>query len=143
MDFSRFFRDLVNEGIFDIIAEILQNEDKKLILIGCDWPSPFSFINYFCFMSVWDFIISFLTFSFNSKSFWWMQDRYPHSIPQSGSKSSALLRCSARRNSTVRPVGIHCYLIHLILCLNMPEHISPGKCDFDAGAFLIKRGFLI
>ncbi|KAK3015648.1 hypothetical protein RJ639_005522 [Escallonia herrerae] len=32
----RLFRDLVNEGIFDIIADILQSEDKKLVLTGTD-----------------------------------------------------------------------------------------------------------
>ncbi|KAL8244483.1 hypothetical protein R6Q59_010741 [Mikania micrantha] len=32
----RIFRDLVNEGIFDVIDDILQSEDKKLILIGTD-----------------------------------------------------------------------------------------------------------
>lgn len=28
------FRDLVTEGIFDVIADILQSQDKKLILTG-------------------------------------------------------------------------------------------------------------
>ncbi|EEF43066.1 serine/threonine-protein phosphatase 4 regulatory subunit 3-B isoform X2 [Ricinus communis] len=32
----RLFRDLVNEGIFDIITEALQDQDKKLILTGTD-----------------------------------------------------------------------------------------------------------
>lgn len=32
----RFLRDLMNEGIIDIIAGILQSEDKKLILTGTD-----------------------------------------------------------------------------------------------------------
>ncbi|KAM3199357.1 serine/threonine-protein phosphatase 4 regulatory subunit 3 isoform X2 [Capsicum annuum] len=32
----RLFRDLVNEGIFDIIADVLQSEDKKLVLTGTD-----------------------------------------------------------------------------------------------------------
>ncbi|KAL6990056.1 hypothetical protein U1Q18_015805 [Sarracenia purpurea var. burkii] len=32
----RLFRDLVNEGIFDIIGDVLQNQDKKLVLIGTD-----------------------------------------------------------------------------------------------------------
>ncbi|KAI3687169.1 hypothetical protein L1987_80862 [Smallanthus sonchifolius] len=32
----RLFRDLVTEGIFDVIADILQSEDKKLILTGTD-----------------------------------------------------------------------------------------------------------
>ncbi|KAG8636530.1 serine/threonine-protein phosphatase 4 regulatory subunit 3 isoform X2 [Manihot esculenta] len=32
----RLFRDLVNEGIFDIITEVLQNQDKKLVLTGTD-----------------------------------------------------------------------------------------------------------
>lgn len=30
----RLFRDLVNEGIFDIIADVLQSQDKKLVLMG-------------------------------------------------------------------------------------------------------------
>ncbi|KAJ8766286.1 hypothetical protein K2173_022345 [Erythroxylum novogranatense] len=32
----RLYRDLMNEGIFDIIGEALQNEDKKLVLTGTD-----------------------------------------------------------------------------------------------------------
>ncbi|KAJ8767444.1 hypothetical protein K2173_017488 [Erythroxylum novogranatense] len=32
----RLFRDLVSEGILEIIAEALQNEDKKLVLTGTD-----------------------------------------------------------------------------------------------------------
>nr|XP_043609693.1 serine/threonine-protein phosphatase 4 regulatory subunit 3-like [Erigeron canadensis] len=32
----RLFRDLVNEGIFGVITDILQSEDKKLILTGTD-----------------------------------------------------------------------------------------------------------
>ncbi|XP_024962169.1 serine/threonine-protein phosphatase 4 regulatory subunit 3-like isoform X1 [Cynara cardunculus var. scolymus] len=32
----RLFRDLVNEGIFDVIADIFQSQDKKLILTGTD-----------------------------------------------------------------------------------------------------------
>ncbi|KAL2530625.1 hypothetical protein Fot_23226 [Forsythia ovata] len=32
----RLFRDLVSEGIFDIIADVLQSEDKKLVLTGTD-----------------------------------------------------------------------------------------------------------
>ncbi|KAL6532538.1 hypothetical protein OROGR_014508 [Orobanche gracilis] len=32
----RLFRDLVSEGIFDIIADVLQSEDKRLILTGTD-----------------------------------------------------------------------------------------------------------
>uniref|UniRef100_A0A2P2MU23 Serine/threonine-protein phosphatase 4 regulatory subunit 3 isoform X1 n=1 Tax=Rhizophora mucronata TaxID=61149 RepID=A0A2P2MU23_RHIMU len=32
----RLFRDLVNEGIFEIIAEVLQSQDKKLVLTGTD-----------------------------------------------------------------------------------------------------------
>ncbi|KAG8372900.1 hypothetical protein BUALT_Bualt12G0115200 [Buddleja alternifolia] len=32
----RLFRDLVNEGIFDIIADVLQSEDKKLVLTATD-----------------------------------------------------------------------------------------------------------
>ncbi|XP_059287856.1 uncharacterized protein LOC132041097 [Lycium ferocissimum] len=32
----RLFRDLVNEGIFDIIADVLQSQDKKLVLMGTD-----------------------------------------------------------------------------------------------------------
>ncbi|XAR49683.1 hypothetical protein NMG60_11032953 [Bertholletia excelsa] len=32
----RLFRDLVNEGIFDIMADVLQSQDKKLVLIGTD-----------------------------------------------------------------------------------------------------------
>lgn len=30
--FFHAYRDLVNEGIFDVIADILQSEDKKLVL---------------------------------------------------------------------------------------------------------------
>ncbi|XP_044487508.1 serine/threonine-protein phosphatase 4 regulatory subunit 3-like isoform X2 [Mangifera indica] len=32
----RLFRDLMNEGIFDIIADALQSQDKKLVLTGTD-----------------------------------------------------------------------------------------------------------
>ncbi|KAM3338171.1 serine/threonine-protein phosphatase 4 regulatory subunit 3 isoform X1 [Capsicum galapagoense] len=32
----RLLRDLVNEGIFDIIVDVLQNPDKKLVLMGTD-----------------------------------------------------------------------------------------------------------
>ncbi|PWA79857.1 binding protein [Artemisia annua] len=32
----RLFRDLVNEGIFDVIADILRSDNKKLILTGTD-----------------------------------------------------------------------------------------------------------
>ncbi|KAL3508153.1 hypothetical protein ACH5RR_033535 [Cinchona calisaya] len=32
----RLYRDLVNEGILEILADILQNEDKKLVLTGTD-----------------------------------------------------------------------------------------------------------
>ncbi|XP_058212617.1 uncharacterized protein LOC131324609 isoform X1 [Rhododendron vialii] len=32
----RLFRDLVTEGIFSIIGDVLQNQDKKLVLIGTD-----------------------------------------------------------------------------------------------------------
>ncbi|XP_042991229.1 serine/threonine-protein phosphatase 4 regulatory subunit 3-like isoform X3 [Carya illinoinensis] len=32
----RLFRDLMNEGIFDIVADALQSEDKKLVLTGTD-----------------------------------------------------------------------------------------------------------
>ncbi|XP_057785612.1 uncharacterized protein LOC131003146 isoform X3 [Salvia miltiorrhiza] len=32
----RLFRDLVSEGIFDIIADVLQSEDYKLVLTGTD-----------------------------------------------------------------------------------------------------------
>ncbi|XP_027339154.1 serine/threonine-protein phosphatase 4 regulatory subunit 3-like isoform X3 [Abrus precatorius] len=32
----RLFRDLMNEGIFDIITDILQSQDKKLVLTGTD-----------------------------------------------------------------------------------------------------------
>ncbi|KAF3779741.1 Serine/threonine-protein phosphatase 4 regulatory subunit 3 [Nymphaea thermarum] len=33
---ARLFRDLVNEGVFDIIADILQSHDKALVLTGTD-----------------------------------------------------------------------------------------------------------
>ncbi|XP_012573387.1 uncharacterized protein [Cicer arietinum] len=32
----RLFRDLMNEGIFDIVGDVLQSEDKKLVLTGTD-----------------------------------------------------------------------------------------------------------
>ncbi|KNA15844.1 hypothetical protein SOVF_094540 [Spinacia oleracea] len=32
----RLFRDLVNEGLFDIISDILQSEDKRIVLTGTD-----------------------------------------------------------------------------------------------------------
>ncbi|CAL1397379.1 unnamed protein product [Linum trigynum] len=32
----RLFRDLVNEGLFDVVTDALQNEDKKLVLTGTD-----------------------------------------------------------------------------------------------------------
>ncbi|KAG9139389.1 hypothetical protein Leryth_017308 [Lithospermum erythrorhizon] len=32
----RLFRDLVSEGVFDIIRDVLQSEDKKLVLTGTD-----------------------------------------------------------------------------------------------------------
>ncbi|XP_024636962.1 serine/threonine-protein phosphatase 4 regulatory subunit 3 isoform X3 [Medicago truncatula] len=32
----RLFRDLTNEGIFDIVSEVLQSQDKKLVLTGTD-----------------------------------------------------------------------------------------------------------
>ncbi|XP_019056793.1 PREDICTED: serine/threonine-protein phosphatase 4 regulatory subunit 3A-like isoform X3 [Tarenaya hassleriana] len=32
----RLFRDLINEGIFDVIADVLQSPDKKLVLTGTD-----------------------------------------------------------------------------------------------------------
>ncbi|XP_059632786.1 uncharacterized protein LOC132275338 [Cornus florida] len=32
----RLFKDLVNEGIFDIISDVLQSQDKKLVLTGTD-----------------------------------------------------------------------------------------------------------
>ncbi|VFQ65123.1 unnamed protein product [Cuscuta campestris] len=32
----RLFKDLVNEGIFDIVSDVLQSQDKKLILTGTD-----------------------------------------------------------------------------------------------------------
>ncbi|XP_031264451.1 serine/threonine-protein phosphatase 4 regulatory subunit 3-like [Pistacia vera] len=32
----RLFRDLMNEGVFDIIADALQSQDKKLVLTGTD-----------------------------------------------------------------------------------------------------------
>ncbi|MED6206099.1 hypothetical protein PIB30_023794 [Stylosanthes scabra] len=32
----RLFRDLMNEGVFDVITEVLQSQDKKLMLIGTD-----------------------------------------------------------------------------------------------------------
>ncbi|WMV56626.1 hypothetical protein MTR67_050011, partial [Solanum verrucosum] len=32
----RLFRDLINEGIFDIIADVLESQDKKLVLTGTD-----------------------------------------------------------------------------------------------------------
>ncbi|KAK9724199.1 hypothetical protein RND81_05G055100 [Saponaria officinalis] len=32
----RLFRDLVNEGLFDIISDILRSEDKRLVLTGTD-----------------------------------------------------------------------------------------------------------
>ncbi|KAK7246311.1 hypothetical protein RIF29_41175 [Crotalaria pallida] len=32
----RLFRDLMNEGIFDIVADVLQSQDKKLVLTGTD-----------------------------------------------------------------------------------------------------------
>ncbi|KAH7843377.1 hypothetical protein Vadar_015884 [Vaccinium darrowii] len=32
----RLYRDLVNEGMFGIIGDVLQNQDKKLVLIGTD-----------------------------------------------------------------------------------------------------------
>ncbi|KAK9673010.1 hypothetical protein RND81_12G140100 [Saponaria officinalis] len=32
----RLFRDLVNEGLFDIISDILKSEDKRLVLTGTD-----------------------------------------------------------------------------------------------------------
>ncbi|KAI4334946.1 hypothetical protein L6164_013641 [Bauhinia variegata] len=32
----RLFRDLMNEGIFDIITDVLQSQDKKLVLTGTD-----------------------------------------------------------------------------------------------------------
>ncbi|CAO2832121.1 unnamed protein product [Amaranthus hypochondriacus] len=32
----RLFRDLVNEGLFDIISDILQSKDKRLVLTGTD-----------------------------------------------------------------------------------------------------------
>ncbi|CAN6467898.1 unnamed protein product [Victoria cruziana] len=33
---ARLFRDLVNEGVFDIVADILQSHDKSLVLTGTD-----------------------------------------------------------------------------------------------------------
>ncbi|KAE9601491.1 hypothetical protein Lal_00040630 [Lupinus albus] len=38
----RLFRDLMNEGIFDIISDVLQCQDKKLVLIGADILMLFS-----------------------------------------------------------------------------------------------------
>ncbi|KAF7813567.1 serine/threonine-protein phosphatase 4 regulatory subunit 3-like isoform X3 [Senna tora] len=32
----RLFRDLMNEGIFDIVTDVLQSQDKKLVLTGTD-----------------------------------------------------------------------------------------------------------
>ncbi|KAH1147144.1 hypothetical protein AAZX31_15G136300 [Glycine max] len=32
----RFFRDLMNEGVFDIVTDVLQSQDKKLVLTGTD-----------------------------------------------------------------------------------------------------------
>ncbi|XP_045832116.1 serine/threonine-protein phosphatase 4 regulatory subunit 3-like isoform X2 [Trifolium pratense] len=32
----RLFRDLMNEGIFDIVSDVLQSQDKKLVLTGTD-----------------------------------------------------------------------------------------------------------
>ncbi|RYR30777.1 hypothetical protein Ahy_B01g055543 [Arachis hypogaea] len=32
----RLFRDLMNEGVFDVITQVLQSQDKKLVLIGTD-----------------------------------------------------------------------------------------------------------
>ncbi|KAF7837735.1 serine/threonine-protein phosphatase 4 regulatory subunit 3-like isoform X1 [Senna tora] len=32
----RLFRDLMNEGVFDIITDVLQSQDKKLVLTGTD-----------------------------------------------------------------------------------------------------------
>ncbi|XP_047153634.1 serine/threonine-protein phosphatase 4 regulatory subunit 3-like isoform X1 [Vigna umbellata] len=32
----RLFRDLMNEGIFDVVTDVLQSEDKKLVLTGTD-----------------------------------------------------------------------------------------------------------
>ncbi|XP_004487777.1 uncharacterized protein [Cicer arietinum] len=32
----RLFRDMVNEGIFDIVADVLRSQDKKLVLTGTD-----------------------------------------------------------------------------------------------------------
>ncbi|XP_072955005.1 uncharacterized protein [Typha angustifolia] len=32
----RLFRDLANEGIFDIVADVLQSQDKKLVSVGTD-----------------------------------------------------------------------------------------------------------
>ncbi|XP_025610843.1 uncharacterized protein [Arachis hypogaea] len=32
----RLFRVLMNEGIFDVIIQVLQSQDKKLVLIGTD-----------------------------------------------------------------------------------------------------------
>ncbi|KAM0984800.1 hypothetical protein ACFX2I_012077 [Malus domestica] len=37
----RLFRDLMNEGIFDIVTDVLQSEDKKLVLTGTDILSLF------------------------------------------------------------------------------------------------------
>ncbi|XLU58091.1 hypothetical protein S245_052739, partial [Arachis hypogaea] len=32
----RLFRVLMNEGVFDVITQALQSQDKKLVLIGTD-----------------------------------------------------------------------------------------------------------
>lgn len=34
LSFQCFFRDLINEGIFHVIEEVLQIPDKKLVLTG-------------------------------------------------------------------------------------------------------------
>lgn len=74
-DLNSCCRDLMNEGIFDIVTDVLQSQDKKLVLTGY-WSPLFGFG-----CSVWH-SLQLIT---KRQMLWWLQNRYPHSFLESRS----------------------------------------------------------
>jgi hypothetical protein len=65
----------------------------------------------------------------NSIPFLWMQNRYPHSFLESGSKPSAFLCCSAGRNPATRTVGL-CFMNCLqCIYLSISLDIQTNTCN--------------
>jgi len=71
---------MVNEGIFDTVTDVLQSEDKKLVLTG------YSNLDHMICIILLTILILHSLWSISKRELLlWLQNRYSHSLLESGS----------------------------------------------------------